>query len=86
MSVRPCNVEWPVCQHCLGEGLTQSGGEAWCTKCQRRWPVSDVVPCRAAATVTITDEEGKTGVVCASHAEHASADNFEKKPLVGAPA
>ncbi|MCC6812291.1 MAG: hypothetical protein IT381_33020 [Deltaproteobacteria bacterium] len=46
--------------------------------------MDEVVPCRGAATVSITDEEGKTGVVCASHAEHASADNFEKKPLVGA--
>lgn len=47
---------WPVCPHCAGVGLLESGGVAHCALCERTWPLAD----------------GARQRVCASHAAHPS--------------
>lgn len=63
---------WPVCPHCAGVGLLESGGVAHCALCERTWPLADVTPCPWPVTLALTDADGSRQCVCASHAAHPS--------------
>ncbi len=76
---KPCGVPWAVCPDCIGAGLTQSAGIAWCERCMRRWPIKDVEPCPWPATRDLWDGEQR-GRVCASHAAHPSANRIQPGP------
>lgn len=67
-----CEVPWPVCPNCIGEGLATSAGVSTCRSCGRSWPETDVTPCPRPATTLLTDGE-MVARVCRSHAAHPSA-------------
>ncbi len=73
-----CGLPWPVCPHCLGQGLSSSGRQSWCPGCRRRWPTLQVDPCPWPAVATVTDREGAELRLCASHTRDAG------RRLVGA--
>lgn len=66
-----CAVPWPVCPDCLGEPLISSAGVSRCPRCRRRFSDGERMPCPDAATVTVRDARGGTGVMCRSHAVRA---------------
>lgn len=48
--------------------MTSTGGQSWCSRCDRRWPFSFDEPCREPVTHTVTDTEGTVFEVCDGHA------------------
>lgn len=73
-----CGVPWPVCPDCRGQGLSTSAGVSTCPRCGREWPAGERNPCPDPATTLIGDTAGATALVCASHAEHPSADRLTR--------
>lgn len=71
-----CGVPWPVCPYCRGAGLSTSAGVSMCPRYAREWLAAERNPCPDPATTLIGDTAGVSGLVCASHAEHPSADQL----------
>ncbi|MDT8915154.1 hypothetical protein [Amycolatopsis sp. PS_44_ISF1] len=69
-----CDVPWGICpEH--GTTLRADADRTRCTApgCGREWDYDRLhSPCTEPATVTVTDEDGESGVLCVTHAQDAT--------------